>query len=91
MYTEEKGKELLAKLEKHPKLFLRVEELVKVVENTEGDLKKASEAEMRVIEEVRQMGNEALQSWAKVRVEKVSEEARKAEGVRRAGKKTALA
>jgi hypothetical protein len=35
-----------------------------VVENAEGDLIKASEAEQRVIEEIRQLGQAALQGWA---------------------------
>jgi hypothetical protein len=64
-----------------------MEERLAVVENAEGDIKRVSEAERRVMEEVRQMGHEALSSWALGQVEKVSEEADKKEGVRHAGKK----
>jgi hypothetical protein len=79
--------DLLEKLKKHPKLFARVEELLGVVENTDGDIKKASEAELRVIEEIRQMGHEALQSWAAGQVKKANEELTKKGGIRSAGKK----
>jgi histidinol dehydrogenase len=40
-----------------------MESLLSVVENAEGDLAKANEAEQRVIEEIRQMGQVALQEW----------------------------
>ena len=78
---------LIERLKRHPKLFVRMEELLCVVENAGDDIKKASDAEMRVIEEVRQIGHEALSGWAAGRVEKASEEAKKKEGVRSAGKK----
>jgi hypothetical protein len=87
MNQEQKKEDIAERLKKHPKLLARVEELLGVVENAGGDIKKASEAEMRVIEEVRQMGHEALRTWATGQAEKVSEEANKREGVRRAGKK----
>jgi len=35
-----------------------------VVENAEGDLVKANEAEQRVVEEIQQLGQTALQGWA---------------------------
>jgi hypothetical protein len=34
------------------------------VENAEGDLVKANEAEQRVVEEIQQLGQTALQGWA---------------------------
>jgi hypothetical protein len=58
------------KLERHPELKARMESLLDVVENTNGDLVKAAEAEQRVIEELRQMGNEVLSDWAIQPVEK---------------------
>jgi len=90
MSENEKDLNLLARLRKHPKLFARMEGLLEVVENSAGDIKKASEAEMRVIEEVRQMGQDALQSWATGQVEKAREEADQREGVRSAGKKNSV-
>jgi hypothetical protein len=52
------------RLNRHPELKAKIESLVSVVENAEGDLIKASEAEQRVIEEIRQLGQAALQGWA---------------------------
>ena len=52
------------RLNHHPELKAKIESLISVVENAEGDLIKASEAEQRVIEEIRQLGQAALQGWA---------------------------
>ena len=52
------------RLNKHPHLKKRIEELLEVVENTDGDFQKANDAEQRVIEELRKMGNEILHDWA---------------------------
>lgn len=35
-----------------------------MVENSTGDIERANDAEQRVIEELRQMGNDALHVWA---------------------------
>lgn len=90
MNQDQKDVKLVESLKKHPKLFVRVEELLKVVENAGGDIKKAAEAELRFIEEVRQLGNEALSSWATVQAEKVSAEAKKMEGLRSTGEKNSI-
>lgn len=52
------------RLERHPELKARIEALLSVVENAEGDLVKANEAEQRVVEEIQQLGQTALQGWA---------------------------
>jgi hypothetical protein len=52
------------RLNRHPELKAKIESLVSVVENAEGELIKASEAEQRVIDEIRQLGQAALQGWA---------------------------
>jgi hypothetical protein len=87
MSQDQEDLDLIARLKKHPQLFARMAGLLEVVENAGGDIKKAAEAELRVIEEVRQMGHEALQTWATGQVEKASVDANKREGVRSAGKK----
>ncbi len=48
----------------HPQLKQRIEALLNVVENSAIDLETADLAEERVIEEVRQIGQQALTSWA---------------------------
>jgi len=55
---------LLARLKQHPQLRGRVERLVDLVEDAGDDLRKADEAERRVIEEVRGLGQELLEDWA---------------------------
>jgi len=57
-------KNLEERLREYPDLYERISELVAVVENAAGDVVKADAAEQRVIEELRQIGQSALQSWA---------------------------
>jgi len=66
------------RLNAHPHLRERVDQLLGIVEDTEGDLEKADEAERRVIEELRRLGQEVLQDWA------VSKEKQKVEELRNA-------
>ncbi len=58
------SKSLEERLNRQPELRTKIESLLSVVENAEGDLVKANEAEQRVIEEIRQLGQVALQGWA---------------------------
>ena len=62
--TDRNKATLEERLEKHPHLKNRFESLPDIVENTDGDLEKANEAEKRVIEELRTMGGELLTDWA---------------------------
>jgi BMFP domain-containing protein YqiC len=55
---------LEARLNRHPELKDKIVALLSVVENAEGDIVKASAAEERVIEEIRKIGQTALQAWA---------------------------
>jgi hypothetical protein len=55
---------LEARLNRHPDLKDKIMALLSVVENAEGDIVKANAAEERVIEEIRQIGQTALQAWA---------------------------
>ena len=64
--------ELLSRLNRHPVLKARLEALLAVVEEAGEDLVKADAAERRVIEELRQLGNELLTEWAECRIEQVS-------------------
>lgn len=76
------------RLSRHPKLRARIERLLETVENARGDVEKADEAERRVIEELRRMGQEALQSWAEGQSERKSVELREqSPGARRHVKK----
>ena len=57
-------KSIEERLKAHPHLKERIESIINVVENSEGNIEKANEAEQRVIEELRQMGNDILYGWA---------------------------
>jgi hypothetical protein len=78
---------LLELLNRHPELKRRVRALADIAEDADGDLVRADEAERRVIEEVRRIGQETLHSWAQGRIVRGEDEQLQAEGVRRAGKK----
>ncbi len=83
--------EFVRRLSAHPDLRSRMESLLLSVEDETGDLKSADAAEMRVIQEMRQTGKVALQSWAKRQVDKTSQEVKQTAGVWSEGKKTLLA
>lgn len=52
------------RLNRHPMLKSRVEALLDIVENSSDNPEKADDAEFRVIDELRQTGNEILKEWA---------------------------
>lgn len=76
------------RLKDHPELRGRFEMILEIVENTAGDVEKADEAERRVIEELRQLGHEALHEWARCQHQKREEELGKRPDVSRKVKKT---
>ena len=49
------------RLKEYPELKAKIEAMLGIIENAGGDVAKAAEAERRIIEELRQMGNEVLQ------------------------------
>lgn len=79
--------ELVRRLGAHPELRSRTESLLLAVEDEAGELKKADEAEMRVIEEMRRTGKVALQAWAQRQVDITSQETRQVGKVWSEGKK----
>lgn len=62
--------ELLNRLNRRPDLKKRAESILSISEDEGDGIVKADEAENRIREEVRRMGNEALAGWAESRVEK---------------------
>jgi hypothetical protein len=62
----------LTRLNQHPHLRERMETLLNIVDNVAGDCTKADAAEQSGIEEVRKLGNAALQSWAEQAVQKAT-------------------
>ena len=79
--------EILRGLNAHPQIKSRIASMLAAVEDAAGDLKEADAAEMRLIEEVRRMGQEAMQAWANRQVERLEQEIRRGGQVQREGKK----
>lgn len=52
----------------------QIESLLSAVEDETGELKEADAAEMRMIEDIRRLGQESLQAWASHQVKKTSTE-----------------
>src|SRR5207253_8736477 len=76
------------RLKEYPELKAKIETLLGIIENAGGDIEKAAEAERRIIEELRQMGNEVLHGWARRQQEKKEQEYNAKPGVNRKEKKT---
>ena len=79
---------LEARLKKYPELRAKIETLLSIIENAGGDVEKASQAEQRIIEEMRQMGHEVLHGWARRQQQKKEEECDAKPGIHRKEKKT---
>lgn len=78
---------LLEHLNKHPELRSRVESMLLVVADEMGELQEADAAEMALIEQMRRMGQESLQAWARGQAIKAADDVGRESSVRRAGKK----
>ncbi|MGH9944658.1 MAG: hypothetical protein ACRD9R_20110 [Pyrinomonadaceae bacterium] len=83
--------ELTARLKQHPELSGRIERLLEIVENTDGDSLTADEVEERVVEEVRRIGHDVVQGWAGRKAARLEGEYARRAGFERRGKKTLLA
>jgi hypothetical protein len=90
MLTTDRDQILLERLNRHPLLRTRMEGLLAVVEDAAGDCAKADAAERRMLEELRQMGNEALTAWAERGVEKQAVFAQAESKWRAGGKKNCI-
>ena len=78
---------LVERLKEDPELKAKIEAMVAIIENAGGDVEKAAAAEQRIIEEMRQMGNEVLHSWARRQQQKKEDEDNALPGVNRKRKK----
>ena len=85
--TKVSDEEIVRRLSRHPQIRSRVAELLAVVEDSNGDLRRADDAEDRLIEEVRSLGRAAMQSWAQGQVIQSEQEVRQSGRAHREGKK----
>ena len=72
-YTSQQPESFENRLNAHPELRAKFEVLLSIVENAQGDLIRADAAEQRVVEEIRQLGQTALQEWGTRQQEQQSE------------------
>jgi hypothetical protein len=87
---DQSGRELRSldeRLREYPELRARIEELVEVVENGDGDVVKADDAEEMVVQEIRRIGQAALQGWGERKHRRLVREFDEREGVSRKEKK----
>ena len=55
---------LEARLKAYPGLRAKIETMLHIIENAGGEVEKAAVAEQRVIDALRELGNDILHSWA---------------------------
>ncbi len=79
--------DMVRRLNEHPQLRERVTALLLAVQDEEGDLKRADDAEERLTKELRRMGQEAMQAWALRQVSSTERELRAGGRAHREGKK----
>jgi hypothetical protein len=65
LLNSRKRQSLDERLRDKPELHARLHRLVDIVDEAGGDCQTANQAEARVIEEIRKIGLEALQSWSR--------------------------
>ena len=79
--------EIMRGLREHPQIRDRIAALLAVLNDAAGDLKRADDAEDRLIEEIRELGREAMRTWAQGQVEQTEEDIRRTGRAHREGKK----
>ena len=67
----QQSEELAEQLNRHPEFRDKVKELLDIMDNKSGEANKADDAEDLIWEELRQMGQRALQDWAERKSERI--------------------
>jgi len=81
---------LEARLKAYPELRAKIETMLNIIENAVGDVEKAAVAEQRVIDALREFGNDILYSWARRQHQKKEAAFNAKPGVNRKEKSTLL-
>jgi hypothetical protein len=82
-----RDEEILQGLQEHPQIRQRIGLLLRAVQDAHGDLKRADDAQLRLTQELRRLGQEAMQGWAEGRVRCTEQELRRGGQAYREGKK----
>lgn len=62
------------RLDRHPELKSQMQALLAIVENREGRLELADDAELAILQQVRQMGGQALGEWGQQQADRKASE-----------------
>lgn len=80
--------DFLNKLSEHPELRERFEAILGLARNERGEADTADEAEELAVQEVRRLGQEVLQNWARSKHQGLEKKYDRQAGYRRKEKKT---
>ena len=86
----DRSNNLLDQLQHHPHLLARIQSIVEIVNNSSGDLVKADQAELRLVEELRLLGQQALQAWAERKHHSIETDCDKRSDLTRKEKKSSI-
>lgn len=68
---KQRTEEIAEQLNRHPEFRDKVKELLDIMDNKSGKANKADDAEDLIWEELRQMGQRAMQDWAERKSERI--------------------
>ena len=86
----QEDQELLSRLNSRPDLKNRVKSVLSIACDDGDGIVRADEAESRIIEEIRRMGNDVLTEWAQSRVEKSGTDLSADGDITRSGQKKSI-
>ena len=82
---------LIKDLAEHPKMFEQIKKMLATVKNSDEKIMSAHEAEQQIIDDIRVLGKETIQSWANEQNKKAGTNYRKkVKEVRLNGKKSSI-
>jgi len=79
--------QIIAQLRQHPEMMARFQSILDITGNADGPLKTADEVEELLIQEMRRVGNAAMNQWAAQAEERVGTELKEKDPSVRARKK----
>ena len=79
--------QIIEQLRQHPEMMARFQSILDITRNADGPLKSADEVEELLIQEVRRVGNAAMNQWAVQAEERVGMELKDKDPTLRARKK----
>ena len=79
--------QIIAQLRQHPEMMARFQSILDITRNADGPLKTADEVEELLIQEMRRVGNAAMNQWAVQAEERVGTELKEKDPTLRPRKK----